>query len=185
MKKLLFLTCLLSSLYSFSQKEGQDFCEGDRQESYFPLLKGTKYIIWYNTYYAEKNIGTKNIEGETYIEYEQLWEKGSKSTLFLKETNNAVYQFEDCCNDDTIRLPKEIEVGKKWTTTDNLVEYEIVSLDGTLKTPVCHYKNLLVIKYTSGKEYFKFYYLKGYGYIGGTKDEALISFAMPIKPERK
>ena len=111
-------------------------------------------------------------------------ESGDTASLFLREENGIIYQYEACCEEDTIRLPAELKVGYKWKTADNLSQYEIISIDSELKTPVCSYKNLLVIKLTVKNGSFQFYYLKGFGYIGATNDEGRISFVTPQKPTK-
>ena len=82
-------------------------------------------------------------------------------------------------------LPKETSVGTQWTTADGLVTYEILSTDESLKTPVCNYKGLLVMKGDFKNGSFLFYYLKGFGYVGATQGSTLISFNTPDLPKRK
>lgn len=177
MKKLMLLVLLLSNLSVFAQKEGQIFCEGDASESYFTLLSAKKVIYWSDTYYIEKKVGLKTINDKEYIEYLQAWENGQKVSLFLRTENGKVFQYEECCDEDTLRFDDNLKAGDKWKTADNLVEYEIIATDISLKTPVCNYKNILKLKSTFKNGSFEFYYLKGFGYVGASIDGELISFA--------
>lgn len=179
MKKLILISFLLSSILSFSQKEGQSFCDGENSETYFPISISKKKIIWQNTFYFEANTGTKTINGKTYTVFDQIWENKERYTLYLREENGQILQYEDCCDEETIRFDSNYKKGDTWKSADKNVTYTIESLTGTLKTPYCEYKNLLVLKseFTNGT--FTFYYLKGYGYVGATINNQLISFASP------
>lgn len=174
---------MLTTSISFAQKEGQDFCEGDSNEAYFPLLKSKKYIIWGNTFYIEENMGTKTLYGETYNEYSQTWEAGDVATLFLRENQGAILEYKEKNKEENIRLPKEIKVGESWAIDKGLTNYEILSLKGELVTPICNYRNLLVLKSSFQNGEFIFYYQKGYGYIGAKQDGELISFVVPRLPK--
>lgn len=182
-KNIIIIFCLITSV-SFSQSEGQSFCGGDPEAPFFTLHSGTKYIVWDNTYYSEKNVGQKTINGVEYTHYQQSWESGPIQDLYLREVDGTVYQFEDCCDDDTVRLPSKQQVGQTWKTADELSIYEIVAIDGKLKTPVCEYSNLLVLKSTFQNGEFTFYYQKGYGYVGATVNDQLISFVIPRLPKK-
>ena len=177
MKNLILITLLLFCFSTFAQKSGQVFCEGERTESYFTLLSADKIIYWYDTYYVEKKVGLKTINGKEYIEYSQTWEKGFVATLYLRQENGNTYQYEECCNEETLRFNDNFKVGDKWKTADKLVEYEILETNVSLKTPVCDYKDLVKLKYTTKDTYFDFYYLKGFGYVGASVDGNLISCA--------
>lgn len=173
----LFILILSSTVYS--QKEGQEFCEANAEDSYFPLTIKTKKLLWGNTYYFEKIVGTKKINDKEYIEFTQNWEDGSSNLLYLREEGGIVYQYEEGLNAETIRANKSFKEGHTWQTADFKTIYTMETLKGSLKTPYCNYKNLMVIKSQSNNFSFKFYYKKGYGYIGATKDGKLISCATP------
>lgn len=179
MKVLQLIILLFISSTMFGQNEGQSFCEGDINESYFPISIKKKKVIWQNTFYLEIQSGEKNINGVLYSSFEQLWEGQERYTLYLREENGVIYQYEECCKDESIRYNPTFDVGYSWKTADQNVEYTIESLKGTLKTPYCNYENLLVLesKFVNGT--FKFYYLKGFGYVGTTIDNELISFVSP------
>lgn len=183
MKPILFFLLSAISASTVAQSEGQSFCDGDASAPFFSLHTGKKYVVWQNTYYIEQQIGSKILNGKDYIEYEQSWENGSISLIYLREDSGTVYQFEECCDKDTVRLPNKIEQGTTWETADNQATYEVLSQSEELKTPLCDYKNLLAIKSTFKNGTFTFYYQKGYGYVGCTVNGELISYVTPRKPE--
>ncbi|WP_299336788.1 hypothetical protein [uncultured Psychroserpens sp.] len=73
MRKKIILAFWFITSMSFSQSEGQTFCGGDPEAPYFTLHRGTKYVVWENTYYAEKKMGMKTIDGVEYVQYNQSW----------------------------------------------------------------------------------------------------------------
>jgi hypothetical protein len=176
---IIILIFTLFSIKSFSQKEGQIFCEGDKSEPYFMLWQGKKNIIWQNTFYKEDFVGFKTINNIEYLEYKQTWENGDVSELYLREEKGIVFQYESCCEKETMRMPKNPEVGMTWKTADKLASYKIISLNTSLDTKVCNYKNLLQIKLITSNIVFDFYYLKGFGYVGAKVNKELISFVVP------
>jgi len=168
------------SIISFSQiKEGQTFCAETKDGSYFPLKISKKLIYWYDTHYTETKEGTKEINGKIYNEFNQTWKNNTLSTLYLREENGVVYQYEDCCKKETIRFDKNFKKGHAWKTADGLTEYKLISYKGKLTTAFCTYDNLLVIEAKFTNATYKFYYFKGHGYIGATKDDELISIETP------
>ena len=179
MSKYILFISILFCLKGFAQKEGQIFCEGDEDEPFFMLWQGKKVILWQNTHYVENFKGFKKIKDKTCLEYEQVWENGSTNTLLLRESKGIVYQYETCCEEETIRMPKNPKPGMTWKTADGLASYEIVSVDKELKTNVCNYKGLLELKLILPDVTFHFYYLKGYGYVGATVFNELISEVVP------
>lgn len=182
MKQFMIMLLSVMSMSAFAQSEGQSFCDGDSSAPHFTFHTGKKYVIWQDTYYIEQQIGSKTLNGKAYMAYEQTWESGSVFQLYLREDDGIIYQFEDCCEDDTVRLPSKIKNGTTWKTANKLGTYEVISQTGTLKTPRCDYKNLLVLKSTLKNGTFSFYYQKGYGYIGCTVNGELISYVTPRKP---
>jgi len=184
-KGILILVLVILSVFSFSQlKEGQSFCDESVDGGYFPLSFREKVILWANTYYLETITGTKKINGKTYIEFKQAWENKNISMLYLREENGVIYQYEECCEDETIRYDIDFKEGKAWQTADGKGAYHIVSYKGKLKTPYCEYENLMVIEAKLAYGNYKFYYLKGYGYIGATKNDKIISCLAPEIPKR-
>jgi hypothetical protein len=179
MKYIIIFLVLTSSFFSLAQKEGQSFCDGDSTESYFPLLESKKIIVWGNTYYTEKKTGMKELNNKIYIEYTQTWESGDIAYLYLRKENGIIYQYEENTEDETIRLPHNFGVGDSWKTASNEASYEVISKEGKLKTPICNYSNLLVLKSTFKNGSFTFYYLKGHGYVAATVNNKLISFVTP------
>lgn len=92
--------------------------------------------------------------------------------------DGKVFQYDEKKKTEFLRFDKALKVQQSWVTSEN--EYRIIMYDGVLITPYCFYKNLLVLEAKYPKVTYKFYYLKGLGYVGATKDDKLISY---IKPE--
>jgi hypothetical protein len=181
MKKTFFPLLILLTFKGFSQlKEGQYFCSPYEEGSYFPFSDDKK-IIWRNTFYFETINGIKEIKGKKYTEVKQEWEDKTVELIYLREDNGIVYQYEECCENETIRYNNNFKIGDKWMKVDKTSEYEILTFDGELKTPYCEYKNLLIIEGKMWNTIFEFYYLKGQGYIGATVNKKLISFVTPEK----
>jgi hypothetical protein len=181
MKKILVLFLIFYSYASYSQLyEGQKFCEESKGYSFFPLEIAKKKILWYTTFYCETKNETKVINGKTYIEFKQDWENSESSILYLREEKGIVYEYESCCENETVRYDPSFTVGHNWKSVDGKSEYKIIAYDGKLKTPYCDYENLLVIDAKMLYGSFTFYYLKGHGYIGATKDNKLVSCVTPL-----
>ena len=180
MKYILSLLMLTYTAIGLAQKEGQRFCGPYDSESYFPLDIEKKKLLWSDTYYFEDQTGTKTLDGMVYKEYVQSWKDGTKDTLYLRESKGVVYQYEACCDEERLRFDPSLKVGDSWSSPDGGVKYTLVSYNDILKTPYCVYKNLMCIKADYGELVFKFYYQKGYGYIGARGPEGeLASCATP------
>jgi hypothetical protein len=179
MKKAFLFCFLFSWMFVSSQKEGQSFCDGDKYGEYFPLNVYKKKIYWYGTYYFETNKGVKNRNDKKYIEFVQEWENGEKSTIYFRFEKNEVLMFEECCEKETLRFSNDMKVNDEWSNVEKDITYKIISFSESLSTPICKYSNLLVIRAIYQDITFDFYYLKGFGYVGATKDEKLISYATP------
>lgn len=180
MKKTLTLFLTLYSCITFSQiGEGQYFCQASKDGSFFPLTINKKKILWRNTFYFEIKNETKVINGKTYVEFKQEWNKGNSDLIYFREENGVVYQYDSCCENETVRYDSKFEIGDVWKTADGKSEYRIITYDGKLKTPYCEYQNLLVIEAKVNYGAFHFYYFKGHGYIGATQDGKLISCVTP------
>lgn len=183
MKKIIVLLLLVISSNCFAQKEGQHFCDGIYDGiydgSYFPLSINKKKVIWGNTFYFEEKKAEKIIDNRTYIVYEQTWENGQKVEMLLREELGVIFQYEPDGSDETIRYNSSHKKGDSWLTADKEATYTIVSYKGKLKTPYCKYKNLMVLEGKFKDNTFLFYYLRGYGYVGATLEDRLISFATP------
>lgn len=180
MKKLGFILIFVITQTMYCQLfEGQGFCEKNENGSYFPLSIEKKKILWGKSFYFETITGSKKINGKEYIELKQEWEDKKFSLLYLREENGVVFQYEECCENETVRFDQSFKKGTKWTNIDSSAKYKIVNFNGKLKTPYCNYKNLLVVEATLKSGTFIFYYLQGQGYIGATKDDQLISCVTP------
>ncbi|WP_300567747.1 hypothetical protein [Flavobacterium sp.] len=180
MKKIVLLLLTLFSCISYSQiSEGQYFCDETKDGSYFPLSIDKKKILWFSTFYLETKTETKIINGKTYIEYKQDWDKSNSSLMYLREENGVIYEYDSEEKNEDVRYDPKFEKGHQWKTADGKSEYEIIAFDGKLKTPYCDYKDLLVIHAKMGYGEYNFYYFKGHGYIGATKNDKLISCVTP------
>jgi len=179
MKNTFLISFIFVSSLSFSQKEGQNFCKGIVGGSYFPLDIKNKKIFWYDTYYFEEQLATKERSGKIYLEYKQTWKDGHSDLLYLRNDKEKVLQFENGFENETIRFDSQFEINHSWENADKTAVYTILSYDGKLKTPYCNYENLLIIEAKFKSVTFKFYYLKGLGYIGATKNNQLISYITP------
>lgn len=179
MKNYILIFFLLISIFSFGQSEGQDFCDGDKDASYFPLNIRKKKIFWYNTYYFEEKLSTKDINEKKYTEYKQTWKDGSVDLLYLRENNNMIFQFEEGLKNETIRFNPQFKIDYSWKKLDKTAIYTIKSYEGKLNTPYCKYENLLIIEAEYKTVTYNFYYLKGLGYVGATKNDKLISYITP------
>lgn len=180
MRFLLSILALTMVLPIYSQSVGQTFCGEFDNPSYFPIEITKKKLLWGNTYYFEELAAEKEINNKTYIEFTQTWQSGDVQKLYLREENGVIYQYEECCESETVRFDPKLEEGDVWMTADGKSKYTLLSYKGTLKTPFCDYKDLMVIKAEFVNTSFIFYYKKGYGYIGATDiEDNLISCASP------
>ena len=152
------LLLVFTTSFNYNGVGENDICKEVVDGLYFPININEKKIIWKDTYYFENNKGKVRIQNKSYTKFEQVWEKNFKATLYLREKNGVVYQYETCCEKETIRYDPDFEVKYKWKTADKKQKYKVISYDGELKTPNCSYKNLLVIsaKMTYGN--YNFYY---------------------------
>ncbi|MCF4100051.1 hypothetical protein L1I30_00085 [Gillisia sp. M10.2A] len=177
--KLLKCALILFFIPSY-QIEAQSICTDITSGQYFPLNIKKKKIIWNDTYYFETLIDTVEIQNKIYTEFIKEWENGNTETIFIRYEDGMVRKFEKCCEYDTTILPVEIEEGAVWLNADYKLKHEILSLAGTLKTPFCNYKNLLVVEVlTRDFKGYNYYYKKGYGYVGATKNGKLVSYLSP------
>lgn len=171
------LVLFLVTFQTYSQKEGQNFCEGITDGSYLPLDIKKKKILWYDTYYFETIVGKKVFNGKTYTEFLQEWKDGQKDLIYLREENNVVFQYREECKEEYVKL--DIKATQGWSNTCTPNNYKIIALDGELKTPYCQYKNLVILEAVFEKVTLRFYYQKGYGYVGATKEGKIISCVSP------
>lgn len=178
MKNLVALFIILVSYSALGQKEGQDFCGGDPQGTFFPLDVVKKKIFWYDTYYFETTEGTETINGVVYQKIKQQWKDDTEATLLLREQSGMILQYETCCPDEMVRYNSTYKQGESWLSRNN-EKTTVVSYTEELKTPYCRYKNLMALKAEFKNVTYVFYYLRGYGYVGATKDGKLVSFVSP------
>ena len=101
------------------------------------------------------------------------------SSIENGQTGNLQVKFENGFENETIRFDSQFEINHSWENADKTAVYTILSYNGKLKPPYCNYENLLIIEAKYKSVIFKFYYLKGLGYIGATKNNQLISYITP------
>jgi len=174
------LLILLTSTTTFAQSEGQSFCDGDSKETYFTLQTGKKILLWYSTYYTESLIGEKVIEGNNYKVYVQEWKGTQKDTMYMREDGTRIFEYYKEIKKEKLRYDSSFEPNKQWEGRE--VTYTILSHEAELETSVCHYKNLMALKAEYPTITYVFYYLKGFGYVGATHNDKLVSFAIPKMP---
>ncbi|GAB5399284.1 MAG: hypothetical protein Aureis2KO_08690 [Aureisphaera sp.] len=180
MKNSILILLLFISCTSYAQfVEGQGFCIASEDKSYFPLGLNEKKIFWADTHYTETKLGTQEIEGKIYVTFQQKWKNNATDALYLREENGVVYQYEDCCETETVRFNPNFKVGHVWKTADGMGTYEVITYDGKFKTPFCNYENLMVIKATLQGGTFEFYYQRGHGYVGASVNNQIISCVTP------
>lgn len=170
---------LLFPLISFSQVEGQDFCKGYSLGEYFPLDIKNKKIIWGKMHYFETYAGTQKIDGKDYSVFKQVWSSNDNDTLYLKKDATAIVQYDQRSKAVNTRFDSNFKEGSTWHNSDKSAQYTLLSYSDKLKTPYCNYIGLLSIKAEYKNVTYTFFYLKGYGYIGATKDNKLISYVTP------
>lgn len=179
MKTLLIVLSLFSITITAAQEEDQSFCDGLDNASYFTLVNKKK-LMWYNTWYIEEYTGDKNINGEVYRIYKQTWEDGDTDLLYMREADGKLLQYDEKCKADFMRYDEFLEAGSSWDEPCKKVKYTVLSFTDELTTPFCKYKNLMSLKAEYEKVTYIFYYQKGYGYVGATKNGKIISCATPV-----
>ncbi|WP_452223469.1 hypothetical protein [Lacinutrix chionoecetis] len=170
------LIFFLSIFTVFNLNAQQNFCENNISQDYFPLTIEKKTIHFGSHQYVEFISGSRYINGKKYIEYTQKWQAGHEIKMYLRKEKGKILQYEKCCDEDSVRFDNSFKKGDSWMTSDSKTFYTILSYEGVLETPICNYKNLLVIKTELSNGIYQFYYKKGYGYIGATQNEKLISY---------
>nr|WP_315223815.1 hypothetical protein [uncultured Flavobacterium sp.] len=182
MKKLVLFFLMITACPAFSQiSEGQKFCEETKEGPYFPvsLINFNKKVFWYTDFYKETKEEVKIINGITYTQLKQEWNNGKSSLLYYREENGVVLQYDEDMKKETVRYDNSFPEGHIWKAANGKDHFKILSYKGELRTPYCEYKNLLVIDAHVSYGHFNFYYLKGHGYIGATKDGKIVSCISP------
>lgn len=178
MKKIAAILFLLYSVFATAQKEAQNFCDGEKDGSYFPFITKKK-LLWADTFYFEEYKGETMLNGKKYNTYLQTWNNGDTTTLYLREQDGKILQYEKCCESETIRYDEFFEPGHSWKSQDKKITYKLLSYDSKLDTPYCKYEHLMAIQAEYDKVTFVYYYQKGYGYIGATLKGKIMSCATP------
>lgn len=161
-----------------------DFDKEIKKNTYYPLVPREKKVAWKNTFYIENVKGTKTFNNKEYTLCKQKWESGRTKKIYLREENGVVFEYEDCCGDESIVLDAHFNKGKTWESADKKIKYKLITFFGKLKTPYGEYENLLVIRKIHARKIYEYYYKKGYGYIGATKQGTLFSYVIPTKKNK-
>ncbi len=183
-KRIGMLACLFIGITATAQVEGQSFCDDFPSEEWFPLDIQNKTILWSNTYYIEEYIGDKTINRKDYKGFSQSWENGNIDTLYFRKEKQVTYQYEECCNQETVRFNAKFKKGEVWNSVKNDTKYTLLTYHGSLKTPFCNYEDLMVLQAEINGTLFHFYYKQGYGYVGATIDKNIISAASPVSVDK-
>lgn len=178
MKNILCALLLLSAFSAFPQKEGQNFCDGEKDGSYFPFITKKK-LLWADTFYFEEYKGETVLNDKKYNTYLQTWNNGNTATIYLREEDGKILQYEKCCSTETIRYDEFFEPGHTWKDADKKITYKLLSYNTSLKTPYCQYDHLMAIQAEYPEVTFVYYYQKGYGYVGATLKNKIMSCATP------
>lgn len=165
-----------------AQETPNDFCSADASKTYFPLDIKVKQVVWGKIGYIETRNREVLLDDKMYYSYVQSWSIGEIDTIYLREIDGVIMQYDKLTNSEFKRYDPAFKKGHLWEGGCHFVTFKVKSFKGKLTTPHCSYKNLMVIKgkYDTGDSY-KFYYLKGYGYVGTTNSKGLISFIAPKK----
>lgn len=145
MKKIIItlILCVVAScatIKSTSESNSNEFYPLGTENSKFVYANSNAYV-------NHRDISkTKNLNGRKYqtrvIEYS--W--GKKVETFYRVENGTVFYYDTQSETENLIMPKKPMVGYKWKNSDQSWEYEIMGLDGELKTPEKKYSELLVMK---------------------------------------
>ena len=164
---------------AYSQKEGQDFCKGDTEGSYFPLQIKKKKLLWSDTYYFETFEKDTVVNRNNYLKFKQVWKNGDTDVLLLRERRGTVMQYYPESKKEVIRFDPSFRPGHIWKNETQDATYKIIGYNEKFETPFCKYEGLLAIRAEYPTVTYVFYYLKGYGYIAAARDGKIISAASP------
>ncbi|AWH86695.1 hypothetical protein HYN59_16980 [Flavobacterium album] len=179
MKGFILTLTILCFGITYAQKEGQDFCKGLSNGAYFPLDIKNKKLLWSDTFYFETFEKDTVIGGNKYLKFKQVWEKGNNDVLFFREKTGVVFQYFPENNKEIVRIDPSFKPGDTWKNELQDCVFTLIGYDEKLETPYCQYNGLLAIKAVYPKVTYVFYYQKGYGYVGATKNGKTLSAASP------
>ncbi len=177
-KNIIIFLLFINSLPIFSQV---NFCDKYFGDSYFPLNLGIEKIIsWYDTSYIESITDSVLIGKKTYFEYKQDFGKNKEIKLFLRNSNDTIFMYNEKAETENILWITQPKVGVNW---DN---GKVIETNGTFETPYCNYSDLLVIELSyKNDEKEKRYFKKGLGLIGISRKDEIVGMCLPSKQEIK
>ncbi len=179
MKTFILALTILSVGITYAQKEGQDFCKGSPDGTYFPLSVQKKKLLWGDTFYFETFEKDTIINGTKYSKFRQVWKNGDNDVVLFREKAGAIIQYFPENNKEILRMDPSFKPGDTWKNELQNCTFTLIGYNEKLKTPYCKYEGLLAIQAEYPMVTYIFYYLKGYGYVGATKDGKTISAASP------
>lgn len=179
MRNLILAIAIVTLGNVYSQKEGQDFCKGDPEGSYFPLDIRNKKVLWSDVFYFETFEKDTIVNGNKYLEFKQVWKNGDTDILLLRQERNVVVQYYPEVKKEIVRFDASFEPGHIWTNESLDATYTLIGYNETIETPFCKYQSLMAIKAEYPKVTYIFYYLRGYGYVAATRDNKVISAVSP------
>ncbi|MEX0997452.1 MAG: hypothetical protein WDZ45_10420 [Flavobacteriaceae bacterium] len=144
----IFILCVITGCATkklTSDSDSNEFYPIGTENSKFLYAKSNAYV-------NHRDISkTTNFDGKKYqtrvIEYS--W--GKKVETFYRIQNGNVLYYDTQSESENLIMPQNPVVGYKWKNSDQSWEYEIIDLNGELKTPVKNYSGLLIMKATQLK----------------------------------
>lgn len=186
MKELLIFSLLLiKSFAAIAQSKSAELFLPLRSDNktahYFNMSNGADYLDFFLN---EKTA----INGKTYHVRVRLYSWGVNDTTFMRADEVAFYSLNRSKKLESVLLPKQVVVGQKWMEADGTWDYEIMSINGDLKTPAKKYKGLIIVSAVQRKQKdpekqpaYLLYYDENTGLVASSNDGVLGSYLAEIK----
>lgn len=184
MKSLSLLLIFIISILSFSIHAQENLCFDDLEGSWWPIEPGLefKYAVGNENKTSVMLNDSVQFDGKYYLIEEETYKSGKVVQSYWRTEDGAVYYYDKKKGKETMELPGSPEVGQKWKSDDGLWKYEVVSLNSSLKSPYCHFEDLLQVTSESsenvGVEY-NLYYKRGVGLVGLYIDNKPFTYIIP------
>lgn len=151
------------------------------QANYYKMTNGQDYLDFFRD-------ETVVLMGMDYRMRVRLYSWGENDTAYFRESAQGFYSFDRHTGKENLVLPKEVFAGQKWQETDKSWDYEVMSIQGTLTTPVAHYEDLIVVSCVqlthrdrNKAPTYLMYYGADVGLVGVFSDGKLSSYLAEIK----
>jgi hypothetical protein len=149
-----------------------DVCNSGGTGPYWPIKIGNKWNLVLGVW-GEIAINIKKdtvINNKTYLQLESISGFGVQYAYTRVDPSGTIFSFDSDSLEkgsfaEEVDLPADIQVGKTWIDLDNET-HKIVSLSGTITTPLCTYNNLLqidIFKQSESTPHQREFYKKGVG----------------------